>query len=310
MQNNVLTEFIKSIATASDTFAGRFVLLEGYGNDANSDNNTEVLVGNALNAVTWKKKYPCILMMPPRVTGRNRKNSTVRYLVTLFFCTTTYHNGTGGVKALNAQTGTSKRSIQDDWNDMQTNANEFYTYMLYRLYSDIRMLQSIRPVKDGATPMDFFSLKNDDKISGVSMTFELDLVDECAFETFINNRVIIGDFIVLNSDAFLEWLVNQELGYRYAITEIIVNGVPDMGTYYSADYYAVNSQIIPVQIGERQTVPNYDDDSEVGFHYDKNIIDFLNSNFILNIFKIGSATAHHRAHHSHSTALTALSWCI
>lgn len=174
-----LYSFIESIVDVTPPVQGRFAVLEGYGNDLNADNSDDVLVGNVINQATWKKKYPCAVLMPPQEIGRNESKKTVRYLLKMYFLTTTYYNGSGSIKGVNRQTNTSKVSIKEDWSEMRTAAETFRNTMLNTFYSDITVLQYIRPVKSSEDKYERVSLKNNDNLSGVYVTFELDVVMGC-----------------------------------------------------------------------------------------------------------------------------------
>lgn len=174
-----LYSFIEAVVNVIPAVQNRFAVLEGYGNDLNADNNDETILGNSVSQPNFPKKYPCAAMMPPREISRNKKNSTTRFLIKIYFLTTSYNQSTGGIKNLNKSTNTSKQSIKEDWSEMKQSAEDFMRTMTDSFYADISILQYIRPVKSSSETYDRISLANNDRLSGVSLTFELDVVMSC-----------------------------------------------------------------------------------------------------------------------------------
>lgn len=179
MNEDYLYQFFGTIFTSIPLIGSRFVLAEGYGNDLNADNNNDVIIGNAINQTAWKKKYPCSVLMPLVEVGGNEAKGTTRYRIELYFLTTSFTSGNGIIKNANIQTNTSKVPIKDDWNEMRVVAESFKNTLLQIMYSDIQVLRNIRPVKSTQYRYDRVSLMGNDRLSGVRLSFEIDLVIGC-----------------------------------------------------------------------------------------------------------------------------------
>lgn len=274
MNANPLYNLFESLLANSKTFQGRFIVLEGYGNDLNADNNNENHIEDAINSRKWSRKYPCVAMMPPRVIGANSKKKTHRVQVQVYFITTTYHTGSGSIKNVNIQTNTSKVSIKEDWEQMSSACSDFISVLKNKFYSDLSVLQTVRPVRNANQTIQRFSLKNNDRLSGVLLTTEFDLVDDCIISDYVNNNVTISDYATFNSDSFLTDLCNLGGAYGYKCINAAYNGNDITVDPAIALFTTVDVDRIPFQTGDRITIPNHNEDF---LSYDKNWISFLNS---------------------------------
>lgn len=274
MESN-LYNFLQTVLNDSVTFAGRFVIAEGYGNDLNADNNDDVLVGNAVNAQPWSKKYPCVVAMPMVEVGENVRNNTTRGRIALYFLTKSFSSGNGVVKNKNPQTNTSRTPIKADWEQMRDAAKDFYQVCLDKMYGDIAVRQTVRPVKAAPPTWSRVSMRNNDGLSGVVGTFEFDLVKGCEVNDYINNQVTIADYVTFNSDTFLLDLIDDGKAYRYTCdNSFMFNGQNITTSETVKTYTQTDIRFVPVQEGERITIPKH---IELGLHYDHNWIDFLQS---------------------------------
>lgn len=174
-----LYTFLGSIANVIPTVQNRFLVVEGGTGDLNADNSDDAIIGNSVNQTTWQKKYPCAVLMPPLEVGRNRQKNTTRYQLTMYFLTTTYADGMNATKSINVQTNTSKVSIKEDWSQMKSAAEDFMATMRNTFYTDLTVLDYIRPVKSNEELYQRVSLANNDRLSGIRLIFELDVVIGC-----------------------------------------------------------------------------------------------------------------------------------
>lgn len=179
MNESNLYDLLKSIFSYSTTFQGRFTVLEGYGNDLNADNNADAMILNTIGQTNWSKKYPCVVLMPIKEIGSNPKKNTTRVQLQMYFLTTTYTTGNGAIKNPNIQTNTSKTSIKQDWEQMRNAAGDFRSELTQLFYTNLSLLEWVRPVKASTDIYDRVSLKGNDRLSGVMTMFELDLVNNC-----------------------------------------------------------------------------------------------------------------------------------
>lgn len=178
-----LYTFLESIANVIPTVQNRFLVVEGGAGDLNADNSDDAIIGNSVNQTTWQKKYPCAVLMPPLEVGRNRQKNTTRYQLTMYFLTTTYADGMNATKSINVQTNTSKVSIKEDWSQMKSAAEDFMATMRNTFYTDLTVLDYIRPVKSNEELYQRVSLANNDRLSGIRLIFELDVVIGCGAYT-------------------------------------------------------------------------------------------------------------------------------
>lgn len=175
-----LYTFLESIVDVIPTIQNRFLVVEGGVGDLNADNSDDAIIGNSVNQTDWKKKYPCAVLMPPREVGRNKQKLTTRFQLTMYFLTTTYADGMNATKSINVQTNTSKVSIKEDWSQMKSVAEDFMATMNNQFYTDLTILDYIRPVKSNEETYDRVTMVNNDRLSGIRLTFELDVVIGCS----------------------------------------------------------------------------------------------------------------------------------
>lgn len=174
-----LYTFIESHVNAISAIQSRFLVVEGGAGDLNADNSDDAIIGNSVNQTKWAKKYPCAVLMPPREVGRNRQKNTTRFQLTMYFLTTTYADGMNATKSINVQTNTSKVSIKEDWSQMKSAAEDFMATMRNTFYTDLTVLDYIRPVKSNEEFYERVTLANNDRLSGIRLIFELDVVIGC-----------------------------------------------------------------------------------------------------------------------------------
>ena len=216
-------------------------------------------------------------------------------MVQLYFLKTTFYEGTGDITSVNIQTNTSQESIKDIWEQMSKKANEFKDVMLDKIYDNISILNSIRPVKSTQYVVERVSMMNKDRLSGVLLSFEMDIVSGCLVQDYFNYTATIADFVTLNSDAFLSWLCDpafNPLGsiYGYELKNLVVNSVAFSNIPMST-HNAPDVRPIPQQVDPRITIPNYINDGGSYLSYDHNWIAYLQQ--IKNILKFGPSPFGH-----------------
>jgi hypothetical protein len=168
-----ISSLFTNILLKSRAIEGRFYVCPKMGYEINSDVLGQVLTDLVLT--NTGKKYPLVLMMPPRMSGnyRAKKYEFVSYNITMFFLKTTYY-GTGS--AINPNTNTSTHSIQDDWTDMQRCAVSFFSVVnslqAFTNYSQFRLGSREIPIQ----PISEIGI---DRASGVRCDFEFLLPYGC-----------------------------------------------------------------------------------------------------------------------------------
>lgn len=286
MTDLILYNFFKDTLKDSTTFQGRFAVLEGYGNDLNADNLDDNVIGSTISSNKWARKYPCVLMMPPKEVSNNLRLNTTRYFIELYFCTTSFNDANGFTKKPNKQVNFSSVPILEDQAEMASKAREFHSVILDRIYDSLSVRQSIRSARNEGFEITRFSLKNNDKVSGARLVFQLDIVNGCSIDDYVNNQTTLADYACFNSDLFLESFINQGGRYGYQVKNININGqIIDESPLVMFD--SIDRRIVPVQEGERITIPAYDVEP---LSYDHNWIQFLRDNIPLLVFRTSPFT--------------------
>lgn len=274
---SLIETIFKNIITGSVIMQGRFALLEGGASDLNADNNDEPQLTATIASQVWQKKYPCVIMYPMRRLEYNRVQNTVRYAVQLAFCATTYYEGTGSITNRNPATNTSKTEIKSIQDAMCKAADDFYVVLQDKVYDDFDVRKNVRTVKSSPYTVNPFSLQNNDRLSGAMLNFQLDIATGCNVSDYYNSEVTIADYATFNSDFFLNTFCIEGRGYGYNCSRAEING-SELGTGDRMNFYKPDTRRIPIQEGERITIPNHDTDTEEAhLSYDHNFITFLQS---------------------------------
>jgi len=181
----------RNVLEKSKGIEGRFHTCPKMGIEINTDQLREVL-DDTVKPIPGKK-YPLVLMMPPRSQGKytEKGGEWEKYQITLFFLTTTYYNGNNQVKNPNAGTGTSTHTIPQDWHDMKRCAMNF-----------IRVLNTVQKTKglvsnmfriggdaDQGRMIDPISLIGVDRASGVRLYFTCSLYNGCDMEDYDESEI-------------------------------------------------------------------------------------------------------------------------
>jgi hypothetical protein len=160
---------------------GRFHICPQLGAEINTNNLEQVLKFSFGDEIK-KQKYPLVLMLPPSSTGDYlNPHFKDEYEITLFFLATTFYTSHNQVQSPNPNTNTSQHTILEYWHDMKRCAIQF-----------LKALQSVAPVpggkffiKEGFTPViDPVSLIGNDRVSGVKLTFNFFITEDCSVEDY------------------------------------------------------------------------------------------------------------------------------
>lgn len=185
--------FIKDLFTnvlqKSKAIEGRFFICPKSGNEINSDDLGQVLTDVTTQLTT--KKYPLVLMMPPRSKGVIHYNQAEfkRYFISLFWLKTTYYDSNNQISNLNPNTQTSMHTVPQDWHDMERCAQSFLRVIdkLQRNGSNGLLNMFRLPVLEKIfAPV---SLIGVDRASGVRSDFAVDLLSGCELEDYLTEDI-------------------------------------------------------------------------------------------------------------------------
>lgn len=189
MNEQYIYSLIRAILSKSAVIQGRFAVAEGYGNDLNADNFGD-LVRDALGGIKSARKYPCVILMPPTDAANSTRNYS-RYNIEMFFLTQTFQDGVNDLKGIVRDTNTSAIPIQDDWAQMRNVAGQFR-----RAFNEVvRSRGLVHYVREAQGLPDLYrrvSLRGNDRVSGVSLNFQIDIAIDCGDltdypESFVND---------------------------------------------------------------------------------------------------------------------------
>jgi hypothetical protein len=178
MNELFLYQLFQNILAKSNVIAGRFVVAEGYGNDLNANAYDNAII-DALGQLATPQKYPVAILLPPVEIVSDRGTGWCRFKLRMFFLSTTYNDGASAIAGIAANTNTSSESINHVWNKMRNCAGDFRTVFntLVRMRG---LINSIREADEAADVYERYSMMNNDRVSGVCLSFELDLFRGCA----------------------------------------------------------------------------------------------------------------------------------
>lgn len=179
--------FFRNVLEKSKGIQGRFHLSPRNGIEINSDQLGEVLQDEV--KLIAGRKYPVVLMMPPRSQGRytDKGGEWEKYRAVLFFLTTTYYTGNNQVKAPNKATGTSTHTVPQDWHDMKRCAVNFLR-VIDQVQRDKDLIKSTFRLggnaQDQERMIDPVSFVGTDRASGVRLDFSFSLFTGCDMEDY------------------------------------------------------------------------------------------------------------------------------
>lgn len=195
-----IESFFRNVLSMSKGIQGRFHICPKYGMEINSDQLNEVLE-EAVKPVLGKK-YPLVLMMPPRSQGKftEKGGEWERYRAVMFFLTTTYYDGNNQIKNQNKATGTSMHTVPQDWHDMKRCATNFIKVVDQvqkerGLITDTFRLGGNNDQERMIDPVSFIGV---DRTSGVRLDFSFSLFNGCELEDY--NQSDISSIIIPAAD--------------------------------------------------------------------------------------------------------------
>ena len=162
---------------------GRFHVSPRYLQEINTDEFQEV-IKDVVKPIAGRE-YPASIMLPPvsELMLKDGKGEWERYRIELFFLTTTFYTGGSQVKQPNHNTQTSTHSIQMDWHDMKRCAKDFI--LALQIVGDGKPLTEF-PFRllDEKKIFEPASMLGDKKLSGVRLTFKVDIWTGCEIEDY------------------------------------------------------------------------------------------------------------------------------
>lgn len=187
MDELFLYQLFLNILKKSTVIEGRFHVSKGYGNDLNANNFDEV-IKDALSTITTARKYPVAILFPPVEAIGDYNKGWSSFKLKMFFVTTSFYDGFGDIKAINNFNNTSDHPITYDWKDMRECAGNFRV-IFDKLTRNRSLLGIIRNGQKGNDIVERFSLSNNDRISGVSISFEVELFMPCSLTDYSDNDI-------------------------------------------------------------------------------------------------------------------------
>ncbi|MVT11370.1 hypothetical protein [Chitinophaga tropicalis] len=192
--------FFRNVLEKSKGIQGRFHLCPRYGLEINSDQLEEVLKDDV--RPDTGRKYPLVLMMPPRSQGRFTapEGEWEKYRCVLFFLTPTYYTGNNQVKVPNKTTGTSTHTVPQDWHDMKRCAVSFLR-VLDKVQIQKDLVQStfrLGGSQDQERMIDPVSFIGSERISGIRLDFTFSLFVGCELEDY--NQEDINSITIPEAD--------------------------------------------------------------------------------------------------------------
>ena len=170
----------KAILDKSRVIEGRFHVASGYGADLNT-NGLAAVFTEAISEVKSPKKYPLAVMMPPVEVVGGWDKGWSRFKIKMFFVTPPYSNA-GQILSRNDNTNTSGHPVSYTWKDMRECAGDFRVAIEEALRAK-GCLNLIRPV-DGPEIIERFSKVGNDMVSGVSISFDMEVFMPCNLKDY------------------------------------------------------------------------------------------------------------------------------
>lgn len=173
----------KKITEQSKTLKGSYHLSHNQGASLNTTNLEQYVedVINGINGAT--KRYPvCVCTVPFKVEDKGLDGHYDTYKLDMFFLTQT-HEQIGQIKDVNKFTNTSKHNVYHDLQDMDSVAQQFL-----KVLKDVILANSIMIQIGNRVVTQYLSLFQNDKLSGVHITFNIDTPNEnCILDDYEAN---------------------------------------------------------------------------------------------------------------------------
>lgn len=179
-----LYQLIQHILQYSATIEGRCIVAEGYGNDLNTGNLAELLQ-DSLGSITTIQKYPLAVILPPIETVRTYEEGWSIFKLNLYFLTTTFYDNKSSLDSshINAVNNSSNYSICNNWKDMRAVAGDFRRMFNHYIRKN-NLLDTIREIQHSTDVYGRVSLKNNDRLSGVSVQFDVEIFMPCTITDY------------------------------------------------------------------------------------------------------------------------------
>jgi hypothetical protein len=173
----------KEILKSSFVIEGRYHISSNQGQDLNS-NNLDTLISTIPD-----QKYPlCVCIAPPSKFGFvNGQLKEDFYFTLLFLCQT--YNGTNGTKQPDPKTRKSTHEVWYDWADMKRAAMNFISVLddvtrKNKLSNGLPIVTQFN-IDSSTVNVKRLSKFNEDRISGVSITFAANLMgSDCNIQDY------------------------------------------------------------------------------------------------------------------------------
>lgn len=167
----------------------RFVVAPYYGNDLNKNNLGEI-TEDVIGGMKDQVKYPICMMLPPVEVIEDYDKGFSRFKCKLYFLANPYSVNS----SINKTTNTSKHTVQQTWKDMRLCAIEFRKAL--QLVTQKNMNAGIRDGQ-GIDVIDRVSNVANDKLSGVGISFDVDVFLGCELSDYFQGMI---DTIVINTN--------------------------------------------------------------------------------------------------------------
>ncbi len=183
-----LYELIQHILKYSAIIQGRCIVAEGYGNDLNANNLAEI-IADSLGSITTIKKYPLAVILPPIETVRSYENPDTSgwstFKLNIYFLTTTFYDNHSALNSsyINTLSNTSNYPICNTWKDMRAVAGDFRRMFNHYIRKN-NLLDKVREIQHSIDVYSRVSLKNNDRLSGVSLQFDAEIFMPCTINDY------------------------------------------------------------------------------------------------------------------------------
>ena len=165
-------QLFQNILNTSYVMEGRFhVLRDKRMSDIQETNFGETLT-DFLGGLQEKKKYPCVVMLPPTEEQILDDKGWTNMVFNMLFLCLDRRTGDGDIKTPNVQTNTSMHTFQQDWKDMRECAGNFKK-MLRTVTRDPTITNLIHENRRTHDEYSRVTYKANDKLNGVLLTFQM-----------------------------------------------------------------------------------------------------------------------------------------
>lgn len=180
----------KAIINQSTVMQGRYFVSTSGGSDLNT-NNLEQYLSDALHGIkTPDQKYPCVLCTAPRSVLSERFTEIFQFQ--LYFLCKTFVTGQNGIKSLNENQQVSEHHIWYSWKDMKECAVNFrfvLNQIIRKKLIDTDPITKYFSLLNETGAIDRLSRFSNDDVSGVRLSFRIELNLECEIQDYALNVI-------------------------------------------------------------------------------------------------------------------------